>query len=111
MKKFVIQWRKFELKRSYIFKVIDFLNILDFFQILFDLFPYLKLQKGVNFRRTCGADVARETRADVTWHARPRGRATRPRGELRWLEWMQTRGRGHTSSRGCPRGRHVASEG
>ena len=24
MKKFVIQWRKFELKKSYIFKVIDF---------------------------------------------------------------------------------------
>ena len=37
--KFVIQWRKFELKRSYIFKDMDFWIswiFLDFSRILFD---------------------------------------------------------------------------
>ena len=34
-----------------------------------------------------------------------------PHGEPRWSEWTRTRGRGHASPRGCPRGCHVASEG
>ena len=31
-----------------------------------------------------GVDVARGTRADVTWHARPRGRAARAQAARRW---------------------------
>ena len=44
MKKFVIQWRKFELKGVIFFKLLVF-EFLGFFQILFDLFSYLNLQK------------------------------------------------------------------
>ena len=55
--------------------------------------------------------MARETRADATRHARPRGRAARdPCGEPRWPELTWTRGRGHASPCGRRRGRHVASE-
>ena len=39
MKKFVIQWRKFELKRSYIFKVIYF-KIFLVFPDLFDFYRF-----------------------------------------------------------------------
>ena len=41
MKQFVIQWRKFELKRSYINEFLNFLifqNFLDFILIFQDLF-------------------------------------------------------------------------
>ena len=67
MKKFLIQWRKFELKRSYRNEDINF-SILgnfsrfyfDFFKYFSDLFPYLKMQKVVILSHgTRGADVAR----------------------------------------------------
>ena len=50
------------------------------------------------------ADMARGTRADVTRHARPRGRAARAHATLRWCKVAQTRVRGHTSPPGCPGG-------
>ena len=57
------------------------------------------------------ADVARRTRADATPHARLRGRAARgPRGEPRWPELTQTRGRGHATPPERPMGRHMVSE-
>ena len=50
------------------------------------------------------------TRADATRHTRPCGRAAHgPRGEPGWLELAWTRGRGHASPRGCPRGGQVVS--
>ena len=50
------------------------------------------------------------TRADATRHAGPRGRAAcGPRGEPGWPELVRTRGRGHASPHGHPRGHHVAS--
>ena len=55
--------------------------------------------------------MAHGTRTDATRHARPRGRAAHgPRGEPRWPELTRTRGKGHASPRGCPRGHHMASE-
>ena len=87
MNKFVRRWRKFEFKRSYIFKDMDSLSFwifLDFSRIYFDLILFKKMQKGVLYlHKTRGADVARGTRADATWHARPRGSATRTHA-LRW---------------------------
>ena len=49
-----------------------------------------------------GVDMARK----ATWQSH-----ASPRGEPRWPEWTQTRGMGHVSPCGCPRGRHVTSEG
>ena len=40
--KFVIQWRKFDFKMSYIFERYGILNLLDFSRILFDFYSYLK---------------------------------------------------------------------
>ena len=83
--KFVIQWRKFEIKRSCIFRVMNFKSLyplLDFYLIFLIYFVIEKNPKKWGFiRRTAGltwragmADAARETRADVTRHTRPRER-------------------------------------
>ena len=54
------------------------MNFLDFLEFIFDLILLKKGQKGVIFPQEPRADVARRgTRADATWHARPRGNATR----------------------------------
>ena len=72
MKKFMIQWRKFELKRSYINELQFFGFYFDFSSIFPDLIPLKKGKKG-SFNRAgpaklmwCDAD---------TWrgHASPRG--------------------------------------
>ena len=53
MNKFVIKWRKFESKRSYINEDMIFLilrNFLDFiliFQLFFELFPHKTIAKRV----------------------------------------------------------------
>ena len=74
------------------------------------------MQKGGLFPQDRGADVAsradvaRGTRADAMRHARPPVKAERgPRGEPEWPKLTRTRGRGHASPRGRPRGHHVAS--
>ena len=54
----------------------------------------------------CGADVARGTRADATWHARPRGIAARAHMTHRW----RRRVAGPGKSTRMPRWRHVARE-
>ena len=59
MKKFIIQWRKFELKRIYINEVMNFLifqNFLDFILIFQDLFHLKKSKKGL-FNRARPAEV------------------------------------------------------
>ena len=71
MKKFVIQWRKYESKRSYIYEVMNFL-ILEFSGFYFDFSGFIPLKnskKGL-FNRT-----------EVTWHDTDmwRGHAS-PRG-------------------------------
>ena len=82
MKKFVIQWRKFELKRIYINEIMNFLifqNLMDFLLIFQDL-VHKKWQKGL---------FNHAGHAKVTWHD----------GDM----W-----RGHASPRGCLRGAYVA---
>ena len=49
------------------------------------LIPLKMAKRGLYLHRTRGADVARETRADATWHARPRGSATQTHAR-RWRE-------------------------
>ena len=67
--KFMLQWRKFEFKRSYICKdmgFLIFLIFLDFSKIYFDFLLIFKMQKrGFYLHRTRGADVALGTRTDV----------------------------------------------
>ena len=60
---------------------------MDFFRIYFDLILFKKkCKKGVLYlHMTRGVDVAHGTRADATWHARPRGSVTRTH-VLRWHE-------------------------
>ena len=53
------------------------------------------------------AEVARGTRADVTWHARPRGKAVRRPGGARWGGGVA---RPHGSTR-TPGWHHVACGG
>ena len=95
-KQFVIQWRKFGLKRSCILKVMNlgslclFLIFYLIFKSIFKcFFPYLNREKGGEL--TVGDDVARgpRRRANVAGRSargcdvalRPRGRATAgPRG-------------------------------
>ena len=55
----------------------------EFYLIFINLFPYLKRQKGGNFCMNRGL-MWRGTRADVTRHARPRGRAARAHAAPRW---------------------------
>ena len=78
MKKFVIQWRKFELKRIYINEVMNFFifqNFLDFILIFQNLF--LKNSKKGLFNHAGPVEV--------TWH----------NADMWW---------GHTSLRGCLHG-------
>ena len=47
MKKFVIQWRKFELKRNYVNEDMNFLifyNFLDFILIFYVFFGFISLK-------------------------------------------------------------------
>ena len=74
MKKFVIQWRKFEFKTSYFFKILIyeisrfFWILLEFILIFTDFNSFKKLQKGVIFPQEPRADVARRgTRGRATW--------------------------------------------
>ena len=63
MKKFFIQWRKFESKRSYIYEVMNFL-ISEFSVFYFDFSGFIPLKntkKGL-FNHTGPAEV--------TWHDR-----------------------------------------
>ena len=69
------------------------------------------MQKRGLFPQDRGIGVARKTRPDATRHARPCGRAGRAHETLRWRKVAQACGRGHTSPRGRPGGRHVTSEG
>ena len=55
MKKFLIQWRKFESKRSYIKKdvyfliLVNFLDIILIFQVFFQIYFIKKIAKRVDF--------------------------------------------------------------
>ena len=55
----------------------------------------------------CGADMARGSRADATWHARPRGNAARAHAAPKCVEVALTRGRATRT----PGWRHVAVRG
>ena len=75
MKKFVIQWRKFELKRIYINKVMNFIifqNFLDFILIFQDLFHYKNSQKEL-FNRAGPAEMMWHDTDMWRGHASPRG--------------------------------------
>ena len=116
--KFVIQWRNFELKRDYIFKVIDFWIFLifpDFIEFFWVLLP-LKMQKKRFFylHRT----------PELMWHVGPmrirhgtQGHVAAPRGSTRggdadtWQDHGSPRRRSRGGGRGGGRGLHVASEG
>ena len=113
IKKFVIQWRNFEFKRSYILKVIDLWTswtILDFIWFLSILFLYLKRQKGDIFHRNCRlrwcgpAWMQHGMQSHVVELRKPTQR-------LGGTEETQTRGRGHAwhgrmeeTPRRCPSG-------
>ena len=90
MKKFLIQWRKFKIKRSYNYKDMDFWILwifLDFSRIYFYFLSilflilnhkkwgYLPQDRGADVVRD--ADVAHRTRTDATW---PQGHVAEPRG-------------------------------
>ena len=116
-KEILIQWRKFGFKRSCIFKVMNFWSyalfqiLIWFFNEFLSVFCHYKIAKsGVlsagprGWRGAQGraglADVVRRTRADATWHARPRDRAVRAHVRRKWRT-----GRGHmTGGHTCPRG-------
>ena len=80
-KKFVIQWRKFELKRSCIFKVMNFWSLCLFLIFIWFLnwflyqFPLFKIaKKGGSYLQVltwragaAGADMARGTTSKVRW--------------------------------------------
>ena len=79
-KKFVIQWRKFGLKRSCIFKVMNFQSLCPFwdFNLNFNEFlisiSYLKSQKGVFYlfhRPWCWRGTRSWYGAELTWRAGP----------------------------------------
>ena len=54
MKKFVIQWRKFEFKRSYIYEDMNFLDFLEFISIFLGIyFNFFRLK-----RQKCGVGPA-----------------------------------------------------
>ena len=101
----MIQWRKFEFKRSYIFKDMDFLNFLVFFEFFLFLFLFKMAKRGFLFSTEL---------AELTWHSEParmrhgtQGHVAEPREPTRCLggtEEARTRGRGHTSPRGRPGG-------
>ena len=125
-KKFVIQWRKFGLKRSYTFKVMNFWSLWPFshFYLIFKLisisiFSIKNRKKGY---LPVGGDVAsgpsdeltrgvQDHRADAT---RPWGHVAGPRVAHARRRWRT--GRGHVAGgHACPRvhanarvGRHVA---
>ena len=111
--KFVSQWRNFDIKRSYNFKDMDlwhFLIFLDFSKIYFDFYWfYFFIQIAKRGLISVGpaelmfrVDVARGTRADVTWHARPRGRAARAHAAPMWRRGGADAWQGHMSPRGRP---------
>ena len=113
---------KIWIKKEFYFKSYWFLNILDFFWILYLIFIdfslFKKRQKwGFILHRTRGTDVAcethvaRGTRADATWHARPRGRAAWAHAEPRWREGGADSWHGPRKSTQTPGWHHVASEG
>ena len=59
------------------------------------------MRKGGSYlHKTCGANVARGTRMDVTWHTRPRGRAARAHAALGWRGGGADAWQGHASPRG-----------
>ena len=66
MKKFVIQWRKFDFKKSCIFKDMEFWIFKDFsriFNLIFiDFIPYFKSQKGGFYPQESRVDVTRDLR-------------------------------------------------
>ena len=111
-KKFVIQWRKFGLKRSSTFKVMNFwvYGIFLIFKLIAKLiFSYLKSQKGdflpvgddVVSGARWRADVARRTTSrmrrgtEATWQGR-----RWPTQGTGGAHTARTHGRGHT----CPHG-------
>ena len=127
-KKFVIQWRKFGLKRSCIFKVMNFWSLCLFLIFIWFLnwflyqFPLFKIAKKegsylqvLKWRaRAAGADVARGTTSKVwrgteaTWQS-PGG----PRG-AQVVHKARTRGRWPRSprkSRGSPWGAPCGRQG
>ena len=111
-KKIVIQWRKFEIKRSYNFKDMYFWIFWifqDFSRIYFRFFLNENHKKGVYFpqdlRRTCGARDPREcdTACKATWQSR-----TSPRGTQvahKWRGRVAEATRVHADARVAPRGR------
>ena len=58
-----------------------------------------------------GADMPRGTRADVTQHARPCGRAARAHAARRWRGHVAGAMRVQANARVAPRGRGLAGEG
>ena len=89
------------------------MNFLDFSRFFRNSFSFLRIlillkmtKKGVNFPQEPWADVARRgTYADATWHARPRGSATKTHpSACVALMWC----RHHASPRGCLGGAYVA---
>ena len=58
------------------FESYEFSNFRDFFQIFQNLFLDFKLLKRIKKGGKKGV-FSRGTHVDATWHARPRGRATR----------------------------------
>ena len=105
----MIQWRKFELKMSYILKVIDFWIFWIFYLIFIDFSLFEKGKRGGFYLyRTRRADVACRTRTYATWHTRPCGRAARAHTALVWRRGGVDAWQGHASPRGCLGGTEVA---
>ena len=72
MKKFVIQWRKFESKRSSRNEVMNFLDFIFIFQVFFRIYLYMR--------------VTREANVAQRWHV----------AEPRDLTWMPTWAHGYS---------------
>ena len=111
MNKFVIQWRQFESKRSFIFKDIDFLIFcifLDFFRIYFDFNSFKKNSKrGLLSRKNHGMTW---TCVDATWHTRPHGSATWTHASACVAQRWRRRVAGPRESTQMPGWCHVARE-
>ena len=58
------------------FESYEFSNFRDFFQIFLNLFSIFKVLKTMK-KGQKGVILSRRTHVDATWHARPRGKATR----------------------------------
>ena len=103
-KEIVIQWRKFEIKRSCIFK---FMNLWSFslFQIFnlnfYWIYALIKITKGVFFRGTRGWRGVQDQHAYATRHC---GHVVGPHVAHARCKWRGHVAGGHTGPRGRPWG-------